>query len=258
MIKAIGIKKSFGDNHVLKGVDLNLEKGKVNMIIGKSGMGKSVLLKCLVGLHEVGEGKVFYDDREFTAMNYKQKKVVRREVGMLFQSGALFDSFNVEDNVKYPLRMFSDMSEEKIQERVDFCLDRVSIKGANSLFPSEISGGMKKRVAIARAIALNPKYLFCDEPNSGLDPQTSILIDTLIKDITDEFKITTVVISHDMNSVLEVGDNIAFIHDGVAWWKGTREDILSTDNKEVVDFVYASEFMKNLRNARLKGKGEFF
>ncbi|MFT6747786.1 MAG: phospholipid/cholesterol/gamma-HCH transport system ATP-binding protein [Glaciecola sp.] len=256
MIEGIGIKKSFGDNQVLSGVDVKLHKGKVNMIIGKSGTGKSVLLKALVGLHDVDEGKVLFNNRDFTAMNYKAKKEIRKEIGMLFQSGALFDSMTVEENVKYPIEMFTEMTAEEMQERVDFCLNRVNIKDSNHLFPSEISGGMNKRVAIARAIALNPEYLFCDEPNSGLDPQTSILIDTLIKDITKEFDTTTVVISHDMNSVLEVADFISFVHNGVVWWEGTKEDILKTDNKEVVAFVYASEFMKNLRSARLKG--DFF
>lgn len=256
MIEGIGIKKSFGDNQVLSGVDVKLHKGKVNMIIGKSGTGKSVLLKALVGLHDVDEGKVLFNDRDFTSMNYKEKKAIRKEIGMLFQSGALFDSMTVEENVMYPIEMFTEMSAEEMHERVDFCLNRVNIKDSNHLFPSEISGGMNKRVAIARAIALNPEYLFCDEPNSGLDPQTSILIDTLIKDITKEFDTTTVVISHDMNSVLEVADFISFIHNGVVWWEGTKEDILKTDNKEVVAFVYASEFMKNLRSARLKG--DFF
>jgi len=256
MIEGKGIKKSFGDNQVLVGVDVKLYKGKVNMIIGKSGTGKSVLLKALVGLHDVDEGEVLYNERNYTAMNYKEKKVVRREIGMLFQSGALFDSMTVEQNVLYPLEMFTEMTPVEMQERVDFCLNRVNIKDSNHLFPSEISGGMNKRVAIARAIALNPKYLFCDEPNSGLDPQTSILIDTLIKDITEEFDTTTVVISHDMNSVLEVADFISFVHNGVVWWEGTKDDILKTDNKEVVNFVYASEFMKNLRSARLKG--DFF
>jgi phospholipid/cholesterol/gamma-HCH transport system ATP-binding protein len=256
MIEGVGIKKSFGDNHVLSGVDVKLYKGKVNMIIGKSGMGKSVLLKALVGLHEVDHGKVLFNGRDFTAMNYKKKKEVRKEIGMLFQSGALFDSMSVEENIRYPLEMFTEMSPEEMQERIDFCLNRVNIQDSNHLFPSEISGGMNKRVAIARAIALNPEYLFCDEPNSGLDPQTSILIDALIKDLTEEFNMTTVVISHDMNSVLEVADQISFIHDGIVWWEGTKEDILKTDNKEVVAFVYASEFMKNLRSARLKG--DFF
>lgn len=256
MIEGKGIKKSFGDNHVLSGVDVKLRKGKVNMIIGKSGTGKSVLLKALVGLHQVDSGQVLFNDRDFTAMNYQEKKEIRKEIGMLFQSGALFDSLTVEENVMFPLKMFTEMSHKEMQERVDFCLNRVNIKDSNLLFPSEISGGMNKRVAIARAIALNPEYLFCDEPNSGLDPQTSILIDNLIKDITEEFNTTTVVISHDMNSVLEVADYISFIHNGVVWWQGTKEDILKTDNQEVIDFVYASEFMKNLRSARLKG--EFF
>lgn len=256
MIEGKGIRKSFGEHQVLLGVDVKLHKGKVNMIIGKSGSGKSVLLKALVGLHDVDEGQVLFNDRDFTAMNYKEKKAIRKEIGMLFQSGALFDSMTVEENIKYPLEMFTEMSPEEMQERIDFCLNRVNIKDSNLLFPSEISGGMNKRVAIARAIALNPEYLFCDEPNSGLDPQTSILIDNLIQDITKEYNTTTVVISHDMNSVLEVADYISFIHEGVIWWEGTKEDILKTDNKEVVNFVYASEFMKNLRSARLKG--DFF
>lgn len=253
MIEGINICKSFGEKKILTGVDLTLKKGKVNMIIGKSGTGKSVLLKSLVGLHDVDTGKVLYDDRDYTGMNLKEKTVIRQEIGMLFQSGALFDSLNVEENVMFPLRMFKEMSIEEMKERVNFCLNRVNIENSNQLYPSEISGGMKKRVAIARAIALNPKYLFCDEPNSGLDPQTSILIDNLIKDITEEFQITTVVISHDMNSVLEIADRIFFVHNGVVWWKGSKEDILTTDNKEVVEFVYPSNFMKNLRSARLKG-----
>lgn len=252
MIEAINIHKSFGRKKVLSGVDLKLEKGKVNMIIGKSGTGKSVVLKSLVGLHEIDEGKVLYDNRDYTKMDVKEKTVIRQEIGMLFQSGALFDSFTVEENVMFPLKMFTEMSLKEMKKRVDFCLDRVNIKNSNKLFPSEISGGMKKRVAIARAIALNPQYLFCDEPNSGLDPQTSILIDNLIKDLTKEFNITTVVISHDMNSVLEIGENISFMHNGVIWWTGSGEEILTTDNQEVVDFVYPSAFMKNLRAARLK------
>ena len=253
MIKGVNISKSFDEHQVLKNINVKLEKGKVNMIIGKSGTGKSVLLKCLVGLHHVDEGKVLYDERDFTQMNFFQKKEVRREIGMLFQSGALFDSFNVEENVMFPLKMFTEMSDREMKERVNFCLNRVNIQEANDLFPSEISGGMKKRVAIARAIALNPKYLFCDEPNSGLDPQTSILIDNLIKDLTEEFGITTVVISHDMNSVLEIADNISFMHEGEIWWEGTKNDILTTDNKEVTNFVYPSTFMKNIREARVKG-----
>lgn len=252
MIKGVDISKSFGDKNVLKGVNVELHKGKVNMIIGKSGTGKSVLLKCLVGLHEVDAGKVLYDDRDFIAMSYPQKKEVRQEIGMLFQGGALFDSFNVEENIMFPLQMFTEMTYSEMRDRVNFCLNRVNLSNVNALYPSEISGGMKKRVAIARAIALNPKYLFCDEPNSGLDPQTSIVIDNLIKDITQEFDITTVVISHDMNSVVEIGDRISFIHEGVVWWQGTSDEILTTDNPEIVNFVYPSEFMKTLRKARLK------
>ncbi len=253
MIEGINISKSFGDKKVLTDVNVTLHKGKVNMIIGKSGTGKSVLLKCLVGLHDVDSGKVLYDKRDFIGMSYGEKKEVRQQIGMLFQGGALFDSFNVEENILFPLQMFSNISPSEMLDRVNFCLKRVNLENVNKLFPSEISGGMKKRVAIARAIALNPKYLFCDEPNSGLDPQTSILIDNLIKDLTEEFDITTVVISHDMNSVVEIGDNISFIQNGVVWWEGNRDEMLRTDNKEIVDFVYPSEFMKSVRNARLKG-----
>ena len=252
MIEGVNISKSFGDKQVLTDVSVQLFKGKVNMIIGKSGTGKSVLLKCLVGLHGVDSGKVLYDNRDFIAMTYQEKKLVRQEIGMLFQSGALFDSFTIEENVMFPLQMFTLMSPSEMLDRVNFCLNRVNLTNVNKLYPSEISGGMKKRVAIARAIALNPKYLFCDEPNSGLDPQTSILIDNLIKDITEEFNITTVVISHDMNSVVEIGDHISFIHQGVIWWQGSAEEILHTDNQEIVNFVYPSEFMKKVKEARLK------
>ena len=190
---------------------------------------------------------------DFIQMSYNEKKEVRQEIGMLFQGGALFDSFNVQENIMFPLQMFTNMNQSEMLDRVNFCLKRVNLENVNKLYPSEISGGMKKRVAIARAIALNPKYLFCDEPNSGLDPQTSILIDNLIKDLTEEFDITTVVISHDMNSVIEIGDHISFIHNGQVWWKGNKEEMLKTDNKEIIDFVYPSEFMKSIRIARLKG-----
>jgi phospholipid/cholesterol/gamma-HCH transport system ATP-binding protein len=249
MIKIKGISKSFDSKEVIRNIDLNLERGKVNMIIGKSGAGKSVLLKCLVGLFDVDSGSILYDGRPFSEMGYQNKKSIRKEVGMLFQGSALFDSKSVLENVMFPLTIFSDKTFEEIKERALFCLRRVNIEEqANHLFPAEISGGMKKRVAIARAIALQPRYLFCDEPNSGLDPQTSIVIDNLIKEITLEFDITTVVISHDMNSVMEISDFISFIHKGQKWWEGSRDDILNSENKEVVDFVYASNFMKAVRD----------
>lgn len=255
MILVENISKSFETKDVLKGIDLELERGKVNMIIGKSGAGKSVLLKCLVGLFDVDTGRILYDERPFSEMGYQKKKDIRKEVGMLFQGSALFDSKTVLENVMFPLSIFSDKSPKEIKERALFCLRRVRIEEhADNLFPAEISGGMQKRVAIARAIALQPRYLFCDEPNSGLDPQTSIIIDNLIREITEEFDITTVVISHDMNSVMEISDKISFIHNGQKWWEGTRDDIMTTDNQEVVDFVYASKFMKTLRENFKKGK----
>ena len=248
MIEIKGISKSFDSKEVLTDINLNLERGKVNMIIGKSGAGKSVLLKCLVGLFDIDSGSILYDGRSFSEMGYQNKKEIRKEVGMLFQGSALFDSKSVLENVMFPLTIFSDKTQEEIKERALFCLRRVNIEEQdNHLFPAEISGGMKKRVAIARAIALQPRYLFCDEPNSGLDPQTSIVIDNLIKEITLEFNITTVVISHDMNSVMEISDFISFIHQGQKWWEGSRDDILNSENKEVVNFVYASNFMKAVR-----------
>ena len=248
MIELKGISKSFDSKEVLTDINLNLERGKVNMIIGKSGAGKSVLLKCLVGLFDIDAGSILYDGRPFSEMGYQNKKEIRKEVGMLFQGSALFDSKSVLENVMFPLTIFSGKTQEEIKERALFCLKRVNIEQQdNDLFPAEISGGMKKRVAIARAIALQPRYLFCDEPNSGLDPQTSIVIDNLIKEITLEFNITTVVISHDMNSVMEISDFISFIHQGQKWWEGSRDDILNSENKEVVNFVYASNFMKAVR-----------
>ncbi len=249
MIEIKGVSKSFDSKEVLNNIDLNLERGKVNMIIGKSGAGKSVLLKCLVGLFDIDAGRILYDGRPFSEMGYQKKKEIRKEVGMLFQGSALFDSKSVIENVMFPLIIFSDKTQEEIKERALFCLRRVNIEEQdNHLFPAEISGGMKKRVAIARAIALQPRYLFCDEPNSGLDPQTSIVIDNLIKEITLEFNITTVVISHDMNSVMEISDFISFIHQGQKWWEGSRDDILNSENVEVVNFVYASNFMKAVRD----------
>ena len=247
MIIVDNISKSFGDTQILFDVSATFTEGQVNLIIGASGQGKSVLTKCIVGLHEVDQGSVMYDGRDFSAMNRKERIEIRKEIGMLFQGSALFDSLTVEENVIFPLRMFTDMSEEEMRERANFCLNRVNIINKNDLLPAETSGGMQKRIAIARAIAMNPKYLFCDEPNSGLDPKTSIVIDNLIKEITYEYNMTTVVITHDMNSVMEIGDHIIFINQGRKWWQGNNTEIIKTDNKEVVDFVYASSFMKNLR-----------
>jgi len=247
MISVNNINKYFEDNRVLKDVSFVFEPGKTNLIIGESGSGKTTLLKVMIGLYEADSGIVKYNERNFTEMNFLQQKTLRKEIGMLFQGGALFDYMNVEDNIMFPLDMFSERSEEENLDRVNFCLKRVNLENTNSLLPSELSGGMKKRVAIARAIALNPKYLLCDEPNSGLDPKTAILIDNLIQEITQEYNITTIVNSHDMNSVMEIGDNIAFIYEGKVWWKGNKEDLMISENQELNDFVFASELFKRLR-----------
>jgi phospholipid/cholesterol/gamma-HCH transport system ATP-binding protein len=247
MITVNHISKSFGDHLVLDDVSAVFTEGQVNLVIGASGQGKSVMAKCMVGLHEVDKGSVLFDGRDFSAMNRKQRIEIRKEIGMLFQASALFDSMTVEENVIFPMRMFTDFSESEMRDRANFCLNRVNIINKNKLLPAETSGGMQKRIAIARAISMNPKYLFCDEPNSGLDPQTSIVIDNLIKEITYEYKMTTVVITHDMNSVMEIGDHIVFINKGKVGWEGTNKEIIKTNNQEVVDFVYASSFMKNLR-----------
>lgn len=247
MIEVRDLSKSFGESHILKDINLLLEKGKVNFIIGQSGSGKSVLTKCMVGLYDPSKGEVLYDGRNFTKMKRKEKNKIRQEIGMLFQGGALFDSLTVEENVMFPLTMFTDLSKEEMKKRADFCLKKVNLEGKNHLFPAETSGGMQKRIGIARAIIMNPKYLFCDEPNSGLDPKTAIVIDNLIKDITKEFDITTVVISHDMNSVIEIGDNINFIYHGELWWKGGKKELISTNNKELSEFVYASDLMKEIK-----------
>ncbi|MDP1746618.1 MAG: ATP-binding cassette domain-containing protein [Bacteroidota bacterium] len=247
MIQINNISKSFSGRSVLKDLSFTFQTGKVNIIIGGSGSGKTVLIRCMVGLNEVDSGEVLYDDRNFYDLNFKGKKEIRKEIGMLFQGGALFDSKTVEENVVFPLSMFTELSESEKRDRANFCLQRVNLLNANHLFPSELSGGMKKRVAIARAIAVQPKYLFCDEPNSGLDPKTSIVIDNLIKEITEEYDITTIVITHDMNSVIEIGDHILFIYEGSKWWEGSKQEILKTDNKEIQDFVYATKFMKDLR-----------
>jgi phospholipid/cholesterol/gamma-HCH transport system ATP-binding protein len=253
MIEGKNISKSFGDRLVLENVSVTMEKGQTNLIIGQSGMGKTVLLKCLVGLLEVDHGNVFYDDREFSKMSFNEMKEIRQEIGMLFQGGALFDSLTVEENVMFPLTMFTKQTTMEKLERANFCLLRVNLQNVNKLYPSELSGGMKKRVAIARAISMNPRYLFCDEPNSGLDPQTAHLIDELIKEITIEYNMTTVVVTHDMNSVLEIGEKIYFLYQGKLWWEGTKENILYTENPELQAFVFTSELTKRLRP--VKGVG---
>lgn len=248
MIDAVHINKMFGTNHVLQDVSAHFEKGRVNLIIGASGSGKSVLAKCIVGLHEVDTGHILYDGKNFTEMDHYKRRDIRKEIGMLFQSSALFDSMTVEQNIMFPLTIFSKMSRKEMLNRVNFCLERVNLSGRNKLYPAECSGGMQKRIAIARAISMNPKYLFCDEPNSGLDPQTAILIDNLIREITYEFQTTTIVITHDMNSVIEIGDTINFIHKGKNHWQGDSNSILKTDNQEVINFVFASEFMKSIKD----------
>jgi phospholipid/cholesterol/gamma-HCH transport system ATP-binding protein len=254
LIELKHISKSFGDNHVLKDISVEFERNKVNLIIGQSGSGKSVLTKCMVGLHQPDAGKVIFDGRSISDLNHNERTDLRKEIGMLFQASALFDSMTVEENVMFPLKMFTKMSKEEMLDRVNFCLNRVNLVNANKLFPSEASGGMQKRIGIARAIAMNPRYLFCDEPNSGLDPKTSIVIDNLIDEITHEFDITSVVITHDMHSVMEIGENIIFLYEGQLWWKGDKDDIMQTDNKELNDFVYASKFMKSIKEIHNKGR----
>ena len=246
MIKVEHINKSFNDVRVLKDVSVVFERGKTNLIIGQSGSGKTVLLKSIIGLHEVDSGEIWYDNILFNRLEFKQKNEIRQQMGILFQGSALFDSMTVEQNVMFPLDMFSDQSLEEKLDRVNFCLNRVNIKNANKLYPSELSGGMKKRVAIARAIVLNPKYLFCDEPNSGLDPKTSILIDALIKELTDEYKMTTIINTHDMNSVMEIGENIVFIHEGQKLWEGSNKEILKSDCEVLNDFIFANSLAKQL------------
>lgn len=253
MIEVNNLSKSFGDLKILHDINTRFEKGKVNMVIGQSGQGKSVLTKCIVGLHEPDTGSIIYSGQNFTEMNRKERMLIRQEIGMLFQGSALFDSMTVEENIMFPITMFTKMTKKEKLDRVNFCLDRVNLEGRNNLFPAECSGGMQKRVAIARAIAMNPKYLFCDEPNSGLDPKTAIVIDNLIREITYEYDMTTVVITHDMNSVIEIGDNVMFIHQGQNWWSGDRKSIITTENQEIIDFVYASDFMKEIR-ASMKEK----
>jgi len=247
MIEAVNVFKSFEDKEVLKDISAVFEKGQTNLIIGQSGSGKTVLLKSLVGLHQVTSGDILYDGRSLSGLNGKQKKALRQEIGMLFQGSALFDSMTVEENVCFPLDMFTQMTEEEKRERTNFCLDRVRLENANLKLPSEISGGMQKRVAIARAIALNPKYLFCDEPNSGLDPRTSIVIDELIHEITVEYGMTTIVNTHDMNSLMGIGDKIIFIYQGEKYWEGTKDDIFHVQNKQLEDFIFASKMFRKIK-----------
>ncbi len=248
MIKAQNIVKSFEGRTVLKDISVEFGTGQTNLIIGRSGSGKTVLLKSLVGLHEVDEGTIYYDDVCFSQLDFKARKQIRKDVGMIFQGGALLDASTVEQNVKLPLDLFTDQSEEEKLERVNYCLKRVNLDNAHKLYPSELSGGMIKRAAIARAIVMNPRYLFCDEPNSGLDPQTSIVIDNLIHDITKEYNITTIINTHDMNSVMEIGEKIVFIYEGEKWWEGSKDVILHADNKELNDFVFASAMAKRAKS----------
>jgi len=247
MIEVNKLNKTFGNHHVLKEVSLTFEAGKTNLIIGASGSGKTTLIKCMVGLHSPDTGSISFNGLVFNELAKKQQRELRKEIGMLFQGGALFDDLSVEENIAFPLNMFTKMSRQEIRERVNFCLKRVNLLNVNNLLPSELSGGMVKRVAIARAISMKPKYLFCDEPNSGLDPQTSILIDNLIQEITQEFNITTVVNTHDMNSVMEIGDNIAFIHQGKLDWQGDKKSILRSENKNLNDFVFASQLFRKIK-----------
>ena len=249
MIKCENIFKSFDGRTILDNISVEFESGKTNLIIGRSGSGKTVLLKTLVGLHEPDSGSIFYDEKNYTALSFVQRKEVRRELGMIFQGGALLDSSTVYENVRLPLDMFTEQTSAEKDKRVKECLARVELSHAGHLYPSELSGGMIKRAAIARAIVLNPKYLFCDEPNSGLDPQTSIVIDNLIRDITVEYNITTIINTHDMNSVMEIGDKIVYIHQGKKWWEGSKDDILQADNKELNDFVFASAMAKRAKKS---------
>jgi len=252
MIEVKNLHKGFGDVEVLKGISATFHPGKTNLIIGKSGSGKTVFLKSLIGLHTPEKGTISFDGRINTNFTQNEKQQWRQEIGMVFQGSALFDSQTVEDNVMFPLRMFTNKSDAEMLERVNFVLNRVNLENSNNKLPAELSGGMQKRVAIARAIVMNPKYLFCDEPNSGLDPRTAIVIDNLIQEITDEYKITTVINTHDMNSVMEIGEKIVFLEDGKKAWEGTSDDIFKTDNEAVVSFVYSSNLFRKVREAYLR------
>ncbi|MDV7188579.1 ATP-binding cassette domain-containing protein [Lutibacter sp. TH_r2] len=251
MIKVTDLHKSFGEAKVLKGVSTTFEKGKTNMIIGQSGSGKTVFLKCLLGLHVPEQGIIEFDGRKHTELTIKSRRQLRKEMGMVFQGGALFDSLTVEENIMFPLKMFTRQIRSEMLDRVNFVLDRVNLQNANKKFPAELSGGMQKRVAIARAIVMNPKYLFCDEPNSGLDPQTATIIDNLIQEITEEYNIITIINSHDMNSVMEIGEKIIFLKDGVKAWEGSNKEMFKTENEAVVEFVYSSNLFRKVREAYL-------
>jgi phospholipid/cholesterol/gamma-HCH transport system ATP-binding protein len=252
MIRAEQVFKTFNDQEVLKGIDFTFKSGCNNLIIGRSGAGKTVLLKILVGLQTPTFGSVWYDKVNFSALDKAGMRAIRMKIGMLFQGSALFDSMTVEENIRFPLDMFTHMSLREKVERVNYCLERVNLAGNNRKYPSELSGGMQKRVGIARAIVLNPQYLFCDEPNSGLDPKTAILIDELISGITEERNITTIINTHDMNSVMEIGDNICFLHEGRLEWRGTKDEVLSSDNENLQSFIFASPFLRRLRKQALK------
>lgn len=247
MIEVKDIEKSFGEAKILKGISTTFETGKTNLIIGRSGSGKTVMLKTLLGIHTPDSGTISFDGRIYSELTPDEKRALRTEIGMVFQGSALFDSMSVEDNVGFPLKMFTNKRAKEIKDRVNTVLDRVNLKDSNNKFPNELSGGMQKRVAIARAIVNNPKYLFCDEPNSGLDPETSIVIDKLIQEITREYNITTVINTHDMNSVLQIGEKIVFLKNGIKEWEGDNEQILETRNKSIVEFVYSSDLFKKVR-----------
>jgi len=248
LIKVVNIKKSFGEKEVLRGINAEFEAGKTSLVIGTSGSGKTVFMKCIIGLFKPTDGEIYYDERLYRNLTKKERKTIRNEIGMLFQGSALFDSLTVEENVRFPLDMFTKMTKKEKQERVDFCLERVNLTNANQMFPGEISGGMMKRVGIARAIVLKPRYLFCDEPNSGLDPKTSLVIDKLIKEITKDYNITTLINTHDMNSVMEIGDKVIFLHQGLKEWEGNSKEVLHSKNNLLHDFIFASEFLKALKN----------
>jgi phospholipid/cholesterol/gamma-HCH transport system ATP-binding protein len=251
MIEIVNIFKKFGERPILQDISAVMEAGKCNLIIGTSGSGKTVLTKCMVGLFEPDQGAILYDGVDMITMIEDDRKVLRQQIGMLFQGTALFDSMTVEKNVLFPLDMFTKMTSAEKKKRVDEVLDRVNLKDAHKRFPSEISGGMKKRVGIARSIVLNPKYLFCDEPNSGLDPQTSMVIDKLIKEITVEFNITTIVVTHDMNSVMEIGDHIVYLHEGKKQWEGTNKEIIYSKDELLNNFIFASEFLQDAKQMRM-------
>ncbi|MCX7552021.1 ABC transporter ATP-binding protein [Xanthomarina sp. F2636L] len=252
MIEVKNVHKSFGDAHILKGISTSFEKGKTSLVIGQSGSGKTVFLKCLLGLFQPEEGSISYDGKIYSELDANQKRELRSEMGMVFQGSALFDSMTIMENVMFPLRMFTKQSKSEMEDRANFVLKRVKLEDAHNKMPSEASGGMQKRVAIARAIVNKPKYLFCDEPNSGLDPKTAIVIDNLIQEITEEYNITTIINSHDMNSVMEIGEKIVFLKDGLKAWEGSKENIFKTDNEVVTDFVYSSELFKKVRQMYLE------